>query len=199
MKTKYLLFSTLVLAISAGLGSCRNKNNTQPVPATDSVQTATVQTPDTALYGKLGEGTGMSCIEIITRDGDTLTLNKTDENTGFSGKILGGTEHYNDPLTITTNASQESIITLVNLATLSRKWQTHPDSIELNLKSQGKVTGKWNGKNYNQWKMYNAQLILNLTGKNNQIEKTDTFEISDLNKDSLILTNKKITYKFYSK
>lgn len=197
MKTTYVILSTALIALSATLGSCGKQKKAPSATGNDSTQTEAVAVRDSALYGKLGEGTGMSCIEIITDGGDTLTLNKTDENTGLSGKILGGTEHYNDRLTITTNASQESIITLVNLATLSRKWQTHPDSIRMNLGKNGKISGTWNGKNYNQWNMCNAKLVLK--EQKDAVLATDTFEIEDLNGDSLILKGKNATYKFYSK
>lgn len=197
MKTKYIILSTILITTAAGMVSCRNQNKAQSENGKDSTATAMVSTPDTALYGKLGEGTGMSCVEIITDQGDTLTLNKTDENTGAYGKILGGTERYNDPLTITTDANRESIITLVNLNTLTRKWQTHPDSIQMNLAAKGKISGKWNGRGYRRWAMCNAQFVVEFSG--NGTVSADTFEIQDLSQDSLILKNRNAIYKFYSK
>lgn len=197
MKTKYIILSTILIAAATGLASCGKQNKPQDGTQKDSTATAIVSTPDTALYGKLGEGTGMSCVEIITNQGDTLTLNKTDENTGVSGRILGGTERYNDPLTITTDANQESIITLVNLRTLARKWQTHPDSIQMNLGENGKISGNWNGKKYQRWNMCNAQFVLEFL--NDKTGAADTFEIQDLNSDSLILRKANAIYKFYSK
>lgn len=197
MKTKYIIFPVLLTGLSIGLGACRDQNKAQSSSSEDSTAITEIAIPDTALYGKLGEGTGMSCIEIITDQGDTLTLNKTDENTGISGRILGGTEHYNDRLTITTDAYQESIITLINLSTLAGSWQTHPDSLKMKIEANGKVSGTWNEKNYNRWNMCNTKLVLK-NQKDNEIT-SDTFKIQDLNRDSLILQGKNIVYKFYSK
>ena len=198
MKVKYTILSALLFTAGICFTSCKDKKE-----KAESVQSTTTSTealvPDTALYGKLGEGTGMSCIEIITDQGDTLTLNKINETTGDAGVLFGGTEHYDDPLTITTDATQESILTLVNLRTLTRKWQNPASQSTLKLESNGKVSATCNGKTYNQWRMWNAHLLLeNTTGKADK-QECDTFEIQELNQDSLVIAHKDSTFTFYSK
>ena len=52
--------------------------------------------PDTAFYGHLGDGTGMSCLQLVTNEGDTLLLNNTDEQSCQDGLILGEIANYTD-------------------------------------------------------------------------------------------------------
>lgn len=198
MKTKYIFISSLLLAAGIGFGSC-DKKTERATETQDSTLQKGIVVPDTALYGSLGEGTGMSCVEIITKNGDTLTLNKINENTGEAGVLLGSTERYGDPLTITTDANRESIRTLVNLKTLTQSWQTSPDSISLKLDRDGKVSARWEGKTYNYWSMCNAHLLLGNKNKENWVTACDTFEIRELSRDSLILASHTDILKFYKK
>ena len=78
---KSLLFS-FVLGMS-GLMSvvgCKDgSKNKDYVENENIVNDSVVAYPaDSAIYGHLGEETGMSCIQLITENGDSLTLNKTD-------------------------------------------------------------------------------------------------------------------------
>ena len=198
MKVKYTILSALLFAAGIYFTSCNGKKE-----KADAVQSSTTSTdaliPDTALYGKLGEGTGMSCIEIITDEGDTLTLNKTNETTGEAGILLGGTEHYDDPLTITTDANKERILTLVNLRTLTGKWQDSSSKNTLKLENNGKASAICNGKTYNRWRMWNAHLLLDTPTEKTGEQECDTFEIRELNQDSLVIKGKDSTFTFYSK
>lgn len=197
-RTKYIFLSTLLLTLPLGFTSCgRTGNADHGEKDTTAVEKAYL--PDTALYGKLGEGTGMSCVEIITREGDSLTLNKVNEHSGQAGSILGGTEYYGDSLTITTDAEQESILTLVNLSTLTRTWKAEAEQITIRLESGGKATAQWAAKDYNGWSMCNAHLVLESGGQADSPSLRDTFEISELNRDSLVLTAPDKTITFYSK
>lgn len=196
---KYISLSLFTLLLATGMCfySCNKKagNEKQAQSLTSSKD---VLTPDTALYGSMGEGTGMSCVEIITHTGDTLTLNKINEQTGYAGTLLGGTEHYGDSLTITTDSNRENIITLVNIKTLTKEWQTNPDSITLKLNPDGSIHLKRNGKQWNHWKMWNTQLILGQQ-KEGELSECDTFEIRELNQDSLVIANPNNMLKFYKK
>lgn len=193
MKMKFIYISLFLIIAGMSFQSCKDKEN-HTAPAQDSAPKQETIIADTALYGKLGESTGMSCVEIITNQGDTLTLNKVNEHTGEAGLLLGGTEHYNDALTITTDANKESIVTLVNINTLCRKWFCKTDSLSLSLQEDKLVKSDWKEKDYTSWTMCNAKLVLN-----NKELVSDTFSIQSLNQDSLIIRGKQNTIKFYSK
>lgn len=198
MKAKYTLLPILLLTAGISFTSCKGKKEKTDQPQNTSM-VQEVFPPDSALYGKLGEGTGMSCIEVITDQGDTLILNKINETTGEAGVLLGGTEHYNDRLTVTTDIQKENILTLVNLNTLTGKWQDSSAQTLLTLEKEGKARANWNGKKYSRWRMYNAHLLLDNPKDNAEGYPCDTFEIQELNRDSLVMSYQDTTFTFYSK
>lgn len=164
----------------------------------------TVYPPDTAFYGHLGEGTGMSSLELITHDGDTLALNKTNEKTGEPGRILGEIANYTDQYAITTCDDNQSVNVALNINQLTqRNWQSDTDKqhgfqLEMNGKARSLSAGTYH---YNQWSLYNCKLILlqESEGVHGTATRNDTLDILKLTPDSLILqsSRKKIPEKFH--
>ena len=124
---KGLIYPLLSMAVAASLlaGCTGGQQSKDYMEENDSV---TVYPPDTAFYGHLGEGTGMSSLELITDDGDTLALNKTNEKTGEPGRILGEIANYTDQYAITTCDDNQSVNVALNINQLAqRKWQSDTD------------------------------------------------------------------------
>lgn len=78
--------------------------------------------PDNAIWGHLGEGTGMSVLEFITDSGDTLYINKESEYTGQEGCIQGSIRNYTDRYCITTTDSGQTLVKAVNVTQLQEIW-----------------------------------------------------------------------------
>lgn len=78
--------------------------------------------PKDALWGHLGEATGMSVIEFITDGGDTLYLRKESEITGRSGIIYGSIRNYTDRFCITTTDGGETLLKAVNVSQMQELW-----------------------------------------------------------------------------
>lgn len=164
----------------------------------------TVCPPDSAFYGHLGEGTGMSCLELITDGGDTLALNKTNEKTGEPGRILGEIANYTDQYAITTCDDDQSVNVALNINQLAqRKWQSDTDGrhgfqLEMNGKARPLATGQYK---YDQWSLYNCSLILlrESEGIHGAGTRNDTLDILKLTPDSLVLQSKRknIPEKFH--
>ena len=96
--------------------------------ATHSTDTLLVITmPEDALWGRLGEGTGMSVLQFITDNGDTLYINKESEITGRAGTIYGGIRNYTDRFCITTTDGGATLLKAVNVTELQETWtdKTH--------------------------------------------------------------------------
>ena len=187
---KGLIYPLLSMAVAASLlaGCTGGQQSKDYMEENDSV---TVYPPDTAFYGHLGEGTGMSSLELITDDGDTLALNKTNEKTGEPGRILGEIANYTDQYAITTCDDNQ------------RKWQSDTDKqhgfqLEMNGKARSLATGPYK---YNQWSLYNCKLILlrESEGVHGAETRNDTLDILKLTPDSLVLQNnrKNIPEKFH--
>lgn len=93
------------------------------VHATDNTDTLLVITmPDSALWGHLGEGTGMSVLEFVTDAGDTLYINKESETSGNLGIIYGSIRNYTDRFCITTTDDGNALIKAVNVTEMQELW-----------------------------------------------------------------------------
>lgn len=181
------------VAVTASLltGCKERRSESQTMERNDSV---TITSPDSAFYGHLGEGTGMSCIELITNENDTMVLNKTNEETGDLGLILGEIANYTDQYAVTTCDSNQSVHIALNISQLiQRKWQTKSDTTlhqGFILQENGQVQSLSDGDvQYEKWGLCNCQLILQQKkGKADQTEVwNDTLKILDLSPDSLVL------------
>lgn len=148
--------------------------------------------PDSAFYGRLGEGTGMSCLQLIT-GGDTLTWIKTNEETGESGLILGEIENYSDSFSVTTCGRNEYVAVALNISELIEKdWRKGiaekcDTSDGFRLKAGGEALRLGGGKEEAfGYSLYNCQLVFIAEEE----AAKDTFDICFLSKGRLTLRGK---------
>ncbi len=177
----------------AGIGiltfSCNGGQQNKADTKTDD--TVIVHIPDTAFYGHLGEGTGMSCLELITEEGDTMVLNKTDEDSGEDGVILGAVANYTDRFAIVTHNDNQSIKVALNMNELEQKWLSEGNPAQgFYLKPNGTAETLEQGRNpYGKWTLCNCRLVMHKnsehTGENGT--PNDTLDILELTPDSLVL------------
>ena len=133
-KTAYILTAAAVLF---SLASCHDKTQGDEnkrdsidsiAPAGPSVDTLLVITmPDNCIWGHMGEDTGMSVLEFITDDGDTLYINKTNDRTGEDGIIQGSIRNYTDRFCITVADDSTNLIKAVNVTELQEIWAENKD------------------------------------------------------------------------
>lgn len=134
-KTAYIL--TAAAAVLFSLASCHDKTQGDEnkrdsidsiAPAGPSVDTLLVITmPDNCIWGHMGEDTGMSVLEFITDDGDTLYINKTNDRTGEDGIIQGSIRNYTDRFCITVADDSTNLIKAVNVTELQEIWAENKD------------------------------------------------------------------------
>lgn len=184
-KTWICLWCSMAVTISFLLACTGGKQNSCEENVKDSIAEAL---PDTAFYGHLGEGTGMSCLELVTDGGDTLVLNKTDERTGTLGRILGEIANYTDRYAITTCDDNQSVSVALNISQLLQKnWQSDVDGQSgFRLEADGKAYPISEKQMYKEWSLYNCNLVL--TQKDESM-KSDTLTVLELSPDSLVLQN----------
>lgn len=133
-KTAYILTAAAVLF---SLASCHDKTQGDEnkrdsidsiAPAGPSADTLLVITmPDNCIWGHMGEDTGMSVLEFITDDGDTLYINKTNDRTGEDGIIQGSIRNYTDRFCITVADDSTNLIKAVNVTELQEIWAENKD------------------------------------------------------------------------
>lgn len=155
--------------------SCGTK---QTDSANDSNGDSTiVVVPDTAIYGKCGDGTSMHSIQLITDEGETMNV-IVDEDNGSTiyGGLLAG-----DRLTVTCSSVDNELLAMkvVNLTTLLGRWTSLDRNFEILEDGSVHSSVQAESKPYTAWQMVNAKLLLN----------ADTFDIVSLGADSLSLEN----------
>ncbi len=200
---KSLIYPLLSMASVASLvaGCTGVKQNNDHVEENGSVAASP---PDSAFYGHLGESTGMSSLELITDDGDTLALNKTNEKTGELGRILGEIANYTDQYAVTTCNDDQSVNVALNINQLAqRKWQSDTDRrhgfhLEMNGEARPMSAGS---HKYKRWSLYNCKLILSWESEDGNGAETenDTLDILKLTPDILVLqgSRKNVPEKFH--
>lgn len=190
---KKMLF--LALAIVA-VAACKKEKTEEPVTTATEVE-ATEAEKDSTLWGHLGEDTGMSTLQFITDQGDTLSIFRTDQSTGEDGLILGEVRNYTDRFAITLKSDGETLLTAINATQLARRWQAGNSTLA--IKTDGTVSAQ--GLNYNGWKLWNGHILL--SGEHRleagTATRIDTMDIAHLDDDSLLICDPiKRFLKFYN-
>ena len=146
---KCLIFPLLSTAMAAiTLAGCidKGKQGNSYMEEQDPAMAAG-NIPDTAFYGHLGEGTGMSCLQLVTDGGDTLILNKTDEKSGADGLILGEIANYTDRFSITTCDDNQSVSVALNVTQLAKEWRSKDEKDHgFSLMAEGRAKALPEGK-----------------------------------------------------
>lgn len=94
-------------------------------PCLDTLLVITM--PENCIWGHMGEDTGMSVLEFITDDGDTLYINKSNDRTGEAGIIQGSIRNYTDRFCITVADDSTNLIKAVNVTELQEIWAENKD------------------------------------------------------------------------
>lgn len=181
---KKAFFYTLgIMAVT--MMSCQNGKQppSSPTLEIDPIQEET-SPPDSTIYGRCGENFGMSTLELITDNGDTLLFILEDD----SIPTIKGGKHVGDRMAIVASKNDvgENVVrTGVNLTTLLGKWTALDKTFEIH--EGGVVTSQFQEpKPYTEWKISNGALVLS----------ADTFSVYDLGADSLLLENDKGIYSY---
>ena len=95
------------------------------LPSEDTLLVITM--PENSIWGHLGEDTGMSVLEFITDDGDTLYVNKTNEQTGQDGQLMGSVRNYTDRFCMQLTPDSQTLIKAVNVTELQDIWSSGKD------------------------------------------------------------------------
>ena len=173
---KKLSIAAVLLAslVIAGCGGKKNKANVE------YVSTLKQEANDSTVYGKCGEGTMMNTLELVTDSGDTVvySIEEAAARGDVKGGLLAGDRMAVVPaLDADNNAVASSV---VNVTTLLGKWTCLDRSFELLVDGSVRSNVK-EPHPYTSWRLFNGKLLLS----------SDTFTISSLGPDSLLLAGSK--------
>ena len=181
-------FSLLAVLAILCLASCKKEKTAEtdetPVSPVEQEPSAL---PDSTLWGHLGEDTGMSTLQFITDQGDTLELYRTNPYTGEDGRLVGEVRNYSDRFAITLSPEYEALLTAINATQLTQTWTT--DEGELDIRGDGTVNSQT--LPYSGWKLWNGHLLFATVVQQEYgtVTRIDTLDIVSLDDDSLIVRN----------
>lgn len=182
MKKARNLIALLALCALAG---CKPTPKEQPQNAVEEDTVVVTIVPDSTLWGRLGEDTGMSTLQFITNRGDTMDIYRTNQYTGEDGLLLGEIRDLKDRFAITVAADGESLLTAVNVSQLMQRWQTEKG--RMTIENDGTVTSQ--DLPYRSWQLWNGHILLTSMQQTeySTVSRTDTMDIVTLDRDSLII------------
>jgi len=186
-KYRSCAFCALLLFV---ITSCKEKHELPAVEEAYKPQITPAKAStsrDTILVGMLGEETAMSNLQLITFEGDTFSICRTDPS-ATKGIMLGDVRNYSDRImvSVTIKAEDELYLkTFLNISQMEGLWKNSESSID--LRSDSTVAA--NGYNYTHWSVNNCKLLLVGEQKREYAttQHTDTATITYLDADSLFL------------
>lgn len=188
---KKFVFVGAMTAVMFSLGSCGGgKQQQQEEVSQDTTRVEDLGIIDRTIYGICTDGTAMNTLEMITDNGDTLTLNLT--RAQESGKVLGGLQAA-DRVAVVANKAKTEAELVINLNTLMGDW-VMPDPIdgssEIGIRiKEGGVAESIDQSTiiYRTWKIFNGNLdILLVREGGGDQEEENRYEILTLGPDTLV-------------
>lgn len=188
---KKFVFVGVMTAVMFSLGSCGGgKQQQQEEVSQDTTRVEDLGIIDHTIYGICTDGTAMNTLEMITDNGDTLTLSLT--RAQESGKVLGGLQAA-DRVAVVANKAKTEAELVINLNTLMGDW-VMPDPIdgssEIGIRiKEGGVAESIDQSTiiYRTWKIFNGNLdILLVREGGGDQEEENRYEILTLGPDTLV-------------
>ena len=186
---KKLLFLSVALTTVLLLSCGGGKQQPQAEATQDSTSIDDVVPRDHTIYGICTDGTAMNTLEMVTDNGDTLTLSIT--NAQDKGKVFGGLQVADRVAVVADNAKKEARL-VINLNTLMGDW-VMPDPIdgsaEIGIRiKEGGIAESIDQSVivYRTWKIFNGELEIELMREGGgDEEEQNRYEILTLGPDSL--------------
>lgn len=172
---------SIVAIICIGMAACVGGNKTGKGSSdNDSIDSTAIKSDSVnEVKGVVGEGTSMHSLELITENGDSLYFE-------YDNNIVGGVV-CGDFVDVSYNYKNGEFIaaSIVNMTSIAHVWTIDGSNSKqhLEIDTKGTATTYGMGVDYTKWSLYNGRLILEGAGK------ADTFDISLLTDDSLIIEN----------
>ncbi len=179
------LLSMLAIALVSG---CKPSSGHDGVPedTPDTLRPVPLQVADSTLWGHMGEDTGMSALQFITDQGDTMEVYRTSPYSGRDGTFFGEVRNYTDRFALTLCEGNETLLTAINVTQLAQTWVDGQSLLTLHPNGSASTEGL----SYEGWRLWNGRLLLSgtLRHENGMTSlRTDTMQIIRLDADSLVL------------
>ena len=198
-----ITFFGLTAAIALVMSSCFGGGKGRQQVAAEVKDSVPEYIPnDQTIYGLCGNGTAMNTLQLLTDNGDTLTMSMTTAQENF--KVFGGLQ-AGDRLAVIANKEKTEVETVVNLNTLLGDWvMPNPidGSSEVGIRiKEGGVAESIDQSViiYKTWKIFNGKLeILSQREGGGDMEETNLYDFVMLGPDSLVYKSIPAAQEVYS-
>ena len=188
---KRLSFFGMMAAFAMSICSCGGGGQQPQQPVEDDSDSTEVYIPqDQTIYGICGNGTAMNTLQLLTDNGDTLSLNLTKAQD--NGQVFGGLQ-TGDRMAVLPNRDKTEAIIVINQNTLLGDWvMPNPidGSSEVGIRiKEGGIAESIDQSSiiYKTWKIFNGKLeILSQREGGGDMEELNLYEILLLGADSLV-------------
>ena len=179
--TEVMLSAAVVLMMMAGCKKTKDDNNLPVVKVDEEVET---EVGDSTVYGECIDA-AMNSLTLLTNSGDTIDYVYVGEE--GDADVQGGQFPGDKMAVIGVMGKEENTAQkVINITSLMGRWTSLDKNFE--IKDGGIVESNVTAESnpYTSWKIFNGHLILS----------KDTFDIVNLDQDSLYLENDKGIFAF---
>jgi hypothetical protein len=188
---KKISFIGMMAAVAMTMSSCfGGGKGQQQVVVEENDSVADYIPRDQTIYGLCGNGTAMNTLQLLTDNGDTLTMSMAaaQEN----GKVFGGLQ-AGDRLAVLANKEKSEAVIVINQNTLLGDW-VMPNPIDgssevgIRIKEGGVAESiEQSSIIYKTWKIFNGKLeILSQREGGGDMEEINLYDLVMLGPDSLV-------------
>jgi len=193
---KFFLIAVAVLSL-LNMIACREKKSAVPFEELDSPENSL---RDSTIYGICLDGSAMNTLQLITDNGDTLTLSTIpakEAGHSFGGYSIG------DHMAVLTDDSKTKAIVIVNLTTLLGEW-VMPNPMDGTSEMgicirDGGIAESINQSAviYETWRIVNGKLeLMSVREGGGDFEEVEHYQLLYLSSDSLAYCNEDDTYEY---
>lgn len=181
--TMRLMGLFLMAAVFISMAGCKKKTEGSQLPVV-KVEEESVEEGDSTVYGECIDA-GMNSLTLLTNSGDTIEyVFVSDEG---DADVQGGQFQGDRMAVIGVIGEEENTAQkVINLTSLLGRWVSLDKNFEIKDGGVVESTVTAESNPYTSWKVFNGHLILS----------KDTFDIVNLDQDSLYLENDKGIFAF---
>lgn len=177
--------------------ACGEKKSAVPFEEMESLENSL---RDSTIYGICSEGSAMNTLQLITDNGDTLTLSTMaakEAGHSYGGYSIG------DHMAVLTDQSKTNAIVIVNLTTLLGEW-VMPNPMDGTSEMgicirDGGIAESINQPAiiYETWRLVNGKLeLMSVRDGGGDFEEVERYQLLYLSSDSLAYCNEEDTYEY---